>query len=77
MLNPGLFQGSSKTGTTHGTWNPYDTHIPLVFMGWGIRQGSTNRLTTMSDIAPTLAALLHIQEPNGNIGLPIEEVLKK
>jgi arylsulfatase A-like enzyme len=46
-------------------------------MGWGIKHGSTNRLTTMSDIAPTLAALLHIQEPNGNIGLPIEEVLKK
>ena len=77
LLNPGLFQGSSKTGTTHGTWNPYDTHIPLVFMGWGIKQGSTNRLTSMADIAPTLAALLHIQEPNGNIGLPIEEVLKK
>jgi predicted AlkP superfamily pyrophosphatase or phosphodiesterase len=77
LLNPGLFQGYSKTGTTHGTWNPYDTHIPLVFMGWGIKHGSTNRLTTMSDIAPTLAALLHIQEPNGNIGLPIEEVLKK
>jgi predicted AlkP superfamily pyrophosphatase or phosphodiesterase len=77
LLNPGIFQGSSKTGTTHGTWNPYDTHIPLVFMGWGIKQGSTNRLTTMADIAPTLAALLHIQEPNGNIGLPIEEVLKK
>jgi predicted AlkP superfamily pyrophosphatase or phosphodiesterase len=77
LLNPGLFQGYSKTGTTHGTWNPYDTHIPLVFMGWGIKHGSLNRLTSMADIASTLAALLHIQEPNGNIGLPIEEVLKK
>lgn len=77
LLNPGWFQGYSKTGTTHGSWNPYDTHIPLVFMGWGIKQGSLNRPISMADIAPTLAALLHIQEPNGNIGIPIEEALKK
>ncbi|MBU0695492.1 MAG: alkaline phosphatase family protein [Bacteroidetes bacterium] len=77
ILQPGWFQGYSSTGTTHGTWNPYDTHIPLVFMGWGIKHGSLNRPTSMADIAPTLAALLHIQEPNGNIGEPIEEVLKK
>ncbi len=76
ILKPGLFSGS-PIGTTHGSWNPYDTHIPLVFMGWGIKHGSSNRLTTMADIAPTLAALLHIQEPNGNVGLTIEEVLKK
>ncbi len=77
ILQPGWFQGYSTTGTTHGTWNPYDTHIPLVFMGWGIKHGSSNRPTSMADIASTLAALLHIQEPNGNIGSPIEEVLKK
>lgn len=77
LLKPGIFSGYGTTGTTHGTWNPYDTHIPLVFMGWGIKHGSLNRQTSMADIAPTLAALLHIQEPNGNIGLPIEEVLKK
>jgi hypothetical protein len=46
-------------------------------MGWGIKHGSLNRQTSMADIAPTLAALLHIQEPNGNVGLPIEEALKK
>jgi len=78
VLNPGYFQGygTERTGTTHGSWNPYDTHIPLVFMGWGIKQGKTNRLTNMSDVASTLASLLHIQEPNGNIGKPILEVLK-
>jgi hypothetical protein len=30
----------------------------------------------MHDIASTIAALLHIQMPSGNIGKPIEEVLK-
>jgi predicted AlkP superfamily pyrophosphatase or phosphodiesterase len=81
ILLPGWFTGHSlgdggPTGTTHGTWNPYDTHIPLVFMGWGIPHGHLNRETHMTDIAPTIAALLHIQAPNGSIGKPIEEVLK-
>jgi len=62
------------TGTTHGSWNPYDSHIPLVFMGWGINKGQTTAPTYMTDIAPTLAALLHIPQPNGNIGNPISEI---
>jgi arylsulfatase A-like enzyme len=81
ILLPGWFTGHGSgdggpTGTTHGTWNPYDTHIPLVFMGWGIPHGHSNRETHMTDIAPTVAALLHIQAPNGSIGKPIVEVLK-
>jgi len=82
VLNPAWFTGhqpgdGGPTGTTHGTWNPYDNHIPLLFMGWGIQHGSTVRETHMTDIAPTIAALLHIQAPNGSIGTPIGEVLKK
>ena len=82
ILNPAWFTGhgaadSGPTGTTHGTWNPYDNHIPLVFMGWGIPHGSITRETHMTDIAPTIAALLHIQAPNGSIGQPISEVIKK
>ncbi len=78
VLDPGWFSGSAAigTGTTHGSWNAYDAHIPLLWMGWGIKHGSTNRQTNMSDISATLAALLHIQEPNGSIGKPIEEVMK-
>ncbi|MBW7870529.1 MAG: alkaline phosphatase family protein [Flavobacteriia bacterium] len=64
----------SKEGTTHGAWNPYDSHIPVVFMGWGIRHGNTHRTTHMTDIAPTVSALLHIQQPNGSIGSPIFEI---
>jgi hypothetical protein len=71
---PGWFSGGA-TGTSHGTWSPYDVHIPLVFMGWGIKHGATNRAVTMSDIAPTVAALLHIQMGNGTIGTPITEVI--
>lgn len=63
-------------GATHSAIYPYDTHIPLVFMGWGIKRGETVRPTNITDIAPTLAALLHIQTPDGNIGTPISEALK-
>ena len=77
ILNAGWFESHGKTGTSHGTWNPYDTHIPLLFMGWGIHQGHTNQQVNMADIAPTIAALLHIQMPNGCVGKPISEVLSK
>ncbi|MEO8961330.1 MAG: alkaline phosphatase PafA [Ginsengibacter sp.] len=75
--DPGWFEGKEGgTGTTHGNWSPYDTHIPLVFMGWGIKHGASNRYVRMSDISPTLAALLHIQMPNGNVGEVIQELGK-
>ncbi len=78
ILEPQWFSGTENgTGTTHGTWGSYDAHIPLVFMGWGVNKGKSNRETHMVDIAPTLAAILKIEEPNGNIGVPIEEVIKK
>ncbi|ARS40852.1 alkaline phosphatase family protein [Sphingobacteriaceae bacterium GW460-11-11-14-LB5] len=76
VLAPNWFNGGS-TGTTHGNWNPYDSHIPLVFMGWGIKAGASNKTHYMTDIAPTLAALLHIQMPNGTVGEPITEITNK
>ncbi len=71
----GYFDGGVK-GTTHGLWNPYDAHIPCVFFGWGVKPGKTNRETYMTDIAPTLAALLHIQMPSGSVGKVITELIK-
>jgi hypothetical protein len=76
IFKPGFIDASNTTGTTHGLWNPYDTHIPLLWYGWGIKKGKTYRETTMSDIAPTLSSLLKIQMPSGNIGTTISEVLK-
>ncbi len=75
ILKPGWYSDSSMKGGTHGAWNPYDAHIPLVWMGWGIKHGQSNQEVYMTDIAPTVAALLHIQMPNGCIGKPILPVL--
>jgi predicted AlkP superfamily pyrophosphatase or phosphodiesterase len=76
VFQPGWLESYARTGTTHGAWNPYDTHIPLIFMGWDIQPGATAGRVYMTDIAPTLATLLHIQAPSGNIGTPIVDLLK-
>jgi predicted AlkP superfamily pyrophosphatase or phosphodiesterase len=75
IINPGWYP-STGPGTGHGAWNPYDSHIPAVFMGWGIKPGKTNKEYYMTDIAPTICALLHIQQPSGAIGKVITESMK-
>lgn len=70
----GVYAGKTEwDGSNHGTWSQSDSHIPLIFMGWHIPAGETNRLTHMTDIAATICAMLHIQSPNGCIGIPIFE----
>ncbi|MEO8772512.1 MAG: alkaline phosphatase PafA [Ferruginibacter sp.] len=62
-------------GTEHGTMYNYDTHIPLLWYGWKIKAGKTNRETYMTDVAPTIAAMLQIQMPNGSVGKVLEEIV--
>src|SRR5260221_275383 len=76
ILKPQYIDGFTGSGTTHGVWSPYDAHIPLVWYGWNIKHGATKRETYMTDIAPTIAAMLHIQMPSGCVGHVIEEVMK-
>ena len=75
ILNPSWFAGR-KTGTTHGSLYRYDTHVPLLFYGWKVKNGETNMRTNISDIAPTVADFLNILEPNGSIGNIIQGVKK-
>lgn len=63
---------TDKLGTTHSAWNPYDTHIPFLLMGWNVPHGSTTVETHITDIAATVCAMLHIQMPNGCIGQPVQ-----
>lgn len=65
----------SRTGSTHGSSFDYDTHVPLLFFGKGVKHGETVRKTEITDIAPTISALLGISFPNGAIGEPLDFVL--
>jgi arylsulfatase A-like enzyme len=64
--------GERLKGTTHGSIFSYDTHVPLIWYGWSIKHGSSSSLVHVTDIAPTLADFLQIQEPNGSVGNPIQ-----
>jgi hypothetical protein len=62
--------------TTHGTTYGYDTHVPVVFMGQGIRPGVYHGNVQVNDIAPTLATLLEIETPSGSVGRVLTEMLQ-
>jgi predicted AlkP superfamily pyrophosphatase or phosphodiesterase len=64
------------TGSTHGSPHVYDTHVPLIMYGRGIRTGQTFKRTEIPDIVPTLAVLTGIAFPNGLSGQPITEALE-
>jgi len=65
-----------KGGTTHGSQYAYDTHVPLIWYGWQVKPGETHKPVSITDIAPTLAAILRIMEPNATTGKVIEEVMR-
>jgi predicted AlkP superfamily pyrophosphatase or phosphodiesterase len=79
VLQPGWFEGygsGEPKGTTHGSYGNYDTHVPLVWYGWKVKPGESSVETAVSDIAPTIASWLYIQEPNGSVGRPLQELMK-
>ncbi|TDB61193.1 alkaline phosphatase PafA [Arundinibacter roseus] len=76
VTQPGWISGRG-VGTTHGSPYNYDTHVPLLFYGWGVNKGETLRRTAIADIAPTLAGILRILPPNGSVGEPVLEAVKK
>lgn len=64
------------TGATHGTPYAYDTSVPLLLAGAGIKPGRyTQRVSTL-DIAPTLSDLLGILQPSGCEGQVLSQALK-
>lgn len=61
-------------GSTHGSHFAYDSHVPLLWYGWKIPNGKTWNRVDITDIAPTLAAMLRIAQPNGCVGRVIDEM---
>lgn len=78
LMQPGHLEeeyGDGGKGTSHGTaWN-YDTQVPVLFMGKGVAQGEVLRRTAITDVAPTVSALLGMSRPNASDGDVVPEVL--
>jgi hypothetical protein len=67
----------SQSGASHGTTFGYDTHVPLIFMGRGIRPGRYYDPVVINDVAPTLAAILDVEPPSGSVGRVLSEMFSE
>jgi predicted AlkP superfamily pyrophosphatase or phosphodiesterase len=67
---------TTDKGTSHATPFHYDTHVPVIFMGVGLRSGTYYQQVAVNDIAPTLAAILDIEAPAGSIGRVLTEMFE-
>ena len=61
--------------STHGSPWRYDTFVPIIFAGNGLRAKTVFREVQTVDIALTLANYLNIKAPSGATGTPLTEVL--
>jgi arylsulfatase A-like enzyme len=74
VLEPNWYSATRVQGTTHGSPYKYDTHVPIIFYGKGIKKGNSVKYHPITDIAPTLSMMLDIKIPSGCTGQPIEEL---
>jgi len=65
-----------EKGTTHGSGYNYDTHVPLIFYGKGIKKGETKSRTNIVDIAPTINALLGLKPNETYTGKALDFVIE-
>lgn len=75
VLESGWTASSNTFGTTHSSAYTYDTHVPIIFYGFGVKSGSSVLYHPITDIAPTLSILMKIKFPSGCTGQPIAELL--
>ncbi|MBI3510820.1 MAG: alkaline phosphatase family protein [Bacteroidetes bacterium] len=77
ILQPGWFgEWPKHTGTTHGAPWSYDTHVPLFWWGWKVKNGNSDDAHNITDVAPTVCMALNIQFPDGCTGVPITGIMK-
>lgn len=65
-----------KTGSTHGSGYEYDTHVPLLFFGWGVKPGAAYEAVGVEDIAPTISTIIKISWPQAATGKPIQSLFR-
>ncbi len=66
---PRAYWINSASTTSHGTGHRYDTHVPVVLFGKGIKPGEYVQPISPIDIAPTLAYLgsVTLADPMGRV----------
>jgi predicted AlkP superfamily pyrophosphatase or phosphodiesterase len=66
-----------NTAATHSSPFNYDTHVPVLLMGPGVKPGRYHQAAAVNDIAPTLATILEVEVPAGSMGRVLSEALTR
>jgi predicted AlkP superfamily pyrophosphatase or phosphodiesterase len=61
----------------HGSPWKYDTHVPVIFAGNGLKPKQVTRRINTVDIAPTLASRIGAKAPSGSDGEVLSEIVEK
>ncbi|MEM8812884.1 MAG: alkaline phosphatase family protein [Pseudomonadota bacterium] len=69
------FDGLSVTATHGSPWRG-DTHVPIIFAGYGLKGHKVARRVCTTSIASTLSALLGTARPNGASGEVLRELVE-
>jgi arylsulfatase A-like enzyme len=64
-----------RVAVVHGSPWRYDTFVPIIFAGNGLKPANVYRRVNTVDVAPTLAAWLGVKFPSGNEGRVLSEVV--
>ncbi|TLP57654.1 alkaline phosphatase family protein [Parasedimentitalea maritima] len=65
-----------SVAAAHGSPWSYDSHVPLIFAGPGIKAKTVVRRVETVDIAPTITTYLGTKLPSGVSGVPLVEVFE-
>ena len=68
--------GGAIMASNHGGPWTYDTFVPVIFAGNGLKGKQIFRAVKPNDIAPTLSAVVNAKRPSGANGDVLEEVLE-
>ncbi|MGE0355292.1 MAG: alkaline phosphatase family protein [Burkholderiales bacterium] len=69
IMKPGWMLTTYRTGTTHGSPHDYDARVPI--LAWGprwVKPGRRDGPASVTDIAPSLAAMLGLAAPSSSEG---------
>lgn len=73
VYEPGWLPHDS-VGTSHGSGYAYDTHVPLLWYGWGVTAGFSSTYHAITEIAPTVSMMLNIKAPNSSSAIVIQDL---
>jgi hypothetical protein len=75
QLAPHWLTGEPPNVTNHRTPYRYDTHVPMLLYGAGVRRGHFHRPVAVVDLASTVARVLGVAPAPADEGTPLVEAL--